>query len=60
MSYVLVNDRFRQKKCKDIQVGEVVKVSADETIPCDIVLLSTSDPTGVAYIQTINLDGSRI
>ncbi|KAJ0892940.1 putative P-type phospholipid transporter [Helianthus annuus] len=57
MSYVLVNDRFRQKKCKDIQVGEVVKVSADETIPCDIVLLSTSDPTGVAYIQTINLDG---
>ncbi|KAI7754390.1 hypothetical protein M8C21_026976 [Ambrosia artemisiifolia] len=57
MSYVLVNDRFEQKRWKDIQVGEVVKVLADETIPCDIVLLSTSDLTGVAYIQTINLDG---
>ncbi|KAI3506322.1 hypothetical protein L1887_28679 [Cichorium endivia] len=57
MSSVLVNDRFEQKKWKDIQVGEIIKFSADDTIPSDIVLLSTSDPTGVAYIQTINLDG---
>ncbi|KAK9074962.1 hypothetical protein SSX86_003281 [Deinandra increscens subsp. villosa] len=57
MSSVLVNDRFQQKKCKDIQVGEIIKFSADDIIPCDTVLLSTSDPTGVAYIQTINLDG---
>ncbi|XP_076922236.1 phospholipid-transporting ATPase 1-like [Bidens hawaiensis] len=57
MSYVLVNDTFRQKKWKDIQVGEIIMFSADDTIPCDAVLLSTSDPTGVAYIQTINLDG---
>ncbi|XP_071701665.1 phospholipid-transporting ATPase 1-like [Rutidosis leptorrhynchoides] len=57
MVSVLINDRFQLKKWKDIQVGEVVKFSADDTIPCDIVLLSTSDPTGVAYIQTINLDG---
>ncbi|KAK1317456.1 Phospholipid-transporting ATPase 1 [Acorus calamus] len=27
------------------------------TLPCDMVLLSTADPTGVAYVQTINLDG---
>ncbi|KAI3664865.1 hypothetical protein L6452_43474 [Arctium lappa] len=57
MSFVLVNDRFQQKKWKDIQVGEIIRFSANDTIPCDIVLLSTSDPTGVAYIQTINLDG---
>ncbi|XP_054815958.1 phospholipid-transporting ATPase 1-like [Prosopis cineraria] len=54
---VLVGDRFEQKKWKDIRVGEIVKIHANETIPCDIVLLSTSDPTGVAYVQTINLDG---
>ncbi|XP_024964326.1 phospholipid-transporting ATPase 1-like isoform X2 [Cynara cardunculus var. scolymus] len=57
MSSILVNDRFQQKKWKDIQVGEIIRLSANDTIPCDIVLLSTSDPTGVAYIQTINLDG---
>lgn len=29
----------------------------DEPIPCDMVLLGTSDLTGIAYVQTINLDG---
>ncbi|KAI3794530.1 hypothetical protein L1987_37162 [Smallanthus sonchifolius] len=57
LACVLVNNVFEQKKWKDIQVGEIIKFSANETIPCDVVLLSTSDPTGVAYIQTINLDG---
>jgi phospholipid-transporting ATPase len=57
LASVLVNDQFQLKKWKDIQVGEIIKVSADETLPCDMVLLSTSDPTGVAYILTINLDG---
>lgn len=54
---VLVNNQFQPKKWKDVQVGEVIKIQASETIPCDMVLLSTSDPTGVAYVQTINLDG---
>ncbi|KAF5471430.1 hypothetical protein F2P56_008222 [Juglans regia] len=48
---------FRLKKWKKIQAGEVLKIRADETIPCDMVLLGTSDPSGLAYIQTMNLDG---
>ena len=57
LALVLVNNQFQPKKWKDIQVGEIIKIQANETIPCDMVLLSTSDPTGVAYVQTINLDG---
>ncbi|XWS74661.1 hypothetical protein CRYUN_Cryun01aG0017100 [Craigia yunnanensis] len=57
LASVLLNDQFQQKKWKNIQVGEIIKIHANETIPCDMVLLSTSDPTGVAYVQTINLDG---
>ncbi|KAK4285230.1 hypothetical protein QN277_001957 [Acacia crassicarpa] len=57
LASVLVGEQFEQMKWKDIRVGEIVKIHANETIPCDIVLLSTSDPTGVAYVQTINLDG---
>uniref|UniRef100_A0A5B7BT59 Phospholipid-transporting ATPase n=1 Tax=Davidia involucrata TaxID=16924 RepID=A0A5B7BT59_DAVIN len=57
LASVMANDQFQQKKWKDIRVGEIVKISSNETLPCDMVLLSTSDPTGVAYIQTINLDG---
>ncbi|TKY68489.1 Phospholipid-transporting ATPase 1 [Spatholobus suberectus] len=57
LALVLVNGQFQEKKWKDVRVGEVIKISANEAIPCDIVLLSTSDPTGVAYVQTLNLDG---
>ncbi|KAA8517553.1 hypothetical protein F0562_017817 [Nyssa sinensis] len=56
-SLVLQSGKFRLQKWKKIQAGEVVKFCADETIPCDVVLLGTSDPSGVAYIQTMNLDG---
>lgn len=51
------NDGFQPKRWKEIRVGELIKVSANETLPCDMVVLSTSDPTGVAYVQTLNLDG---
>ncbi|XP_043701976.1 phospholipid-transporting ATPase 1-like [Telopea speciosissima] len=57
LASVMVNGKFQQKKWKDIQVGEILKIFSNETLPCDMVLLSTSDPTGVAYIQTLNLDG---
>ncbi|CAI9758833.1 unnamed protein product [Fraxinus pennsylvanica] len=54
---VLQFGEFHPKRWKKIQSGEVVKICSDETIPCDMVLLSTSDPSGIAYIQTMNLDG---
>ncbi|MBA0856036.1 hypothetical protein Goshw_022495, partial [Gossypium schwendimanii] len=54
---VLQVGEFQMKKWKKIRAGEVVKIHADETIPCDMVLLGTSDPSGLAYIQTMNLDG---
>ncbi|KAJ7294782.1 hypothetical protein O6H91_Y232800 [Diphasiastrum complanatum] len=57
LSLVLEDGLFKPKKWKKIQVGEVVKVDANESVPCDMVLLGTSDKSGLAYIQTINLDG---
>ncbi|KQK21805.1 phospholipid-transporting ATPase 1 isoform X1 [Brachypodium distachyon] len=54
---VLQHGDFRLKKWKSIRAGEVVKIHSNETMPCDMVLLGTSDPNGIAYIQTMNLDG---
>ncbi|CDP06384.1 unnamed protein product [Coffea canephora] len=54
---VLQASEFQRKRWKKMQAGEVVKICADESIPCDVVLLGTSDPSGIAYIQTMNLDG---
>jgi phospholipid-transporting ATPase len=48
---------FQPKKWKRIRVGDVVRVASSETLPADMVLLATSDPSGVAHVQTVNLDG---
>ncbi|CAL4964168.1 unnamed protein product [Urochloa decumbens] len=48
---------FEPKRWKHIRVGDVVRVGSNETLPADMVLLATSDPTGVAHVQTVNLDG---
>ncbi|CAN6866872.1 unnamed protein product [Brassica oleracea] len=57
LALVFEEGRFREKQWKYIRVGEVVKVVSNQTLPCDMVLLATSDPTGVVYVQTTNLDG---
>jgi phospholipid-transporting ATPase len=58
VALVLSHDgQYTYKKWKHIRVGEMVKVHANETVPCDMVLLGTSDPSGVAYVETLNLDG---
>ncbi|ORX88939.1 phospholipid-translocating P-type ATPase [Basidiobolus meristosporus CBS 931.73] len=44
-------------KCQDIRVGDIVRVEQGIEIPCDMVLLRSSDLDGTCYIQTANLDG---
>ncbi|KAF9460763.1 aminophospholipid-transporting P-type ATPase [Collybia nuda] len=48
---------FGEKKWKDIQVGDVVRLENDDFIPADMVLISSSEPEGLCYIETSNLDG---
>ncbi|KAJ5513123.1 ATPase P-type K/Mg/Cd/Cu/Zn/Na/Ca/Na/H-transporter [Penicillium fimorum] len=44
-------------KCKEIRVGDVIKIERDQPIPADIALLHANGPNGVAYIETMALDG---
>lgn len=51
------NKEFVVKKWIDIKVGDIIKLKSEENVPADFVLLSSSEPEGVCYIETANLDG---
>lgn len=40
-----------------LRVGDVVRLQRDEPVPADMVLLHATGPNGVAYIETMALDG---
>ncbi|KAF4120671.1 phospholipid-translocating ATPase [Geosmithia morbida] len=40
-----------------VQVGDVVRLHRDDPIPADIALLHATGPNGIAYIDTMALDG---
>ncbi|EGD90150.2 uncharacterized protein TERG_06380 [Trichophyton rubrum CBS 118892] len=44
-------------KWVDIKVGDIIKLERDQAVPADIVLLYADDPNGIAYIETMALDG---
>ncbi|KAI9100575.1 hypothetical protein DFS34DRAFT_578556, partial [Phlyctochytrium arcticum] len=41
----------------DIQTGDILILRNNESVPADVVILATSEPSGLCYIETKNLDG---
>lgn len=54
---------FSEEECykkvlwQDIRPGDIVQLKNNEVIPADILVLKCSDPQGLCYIDTCNLDG---
>ncbi|XP_061700165.1 probable phospholipid-transporting ATPase VD isoform X7 [Syngnathoides biaculeatus] len=48
---------YNDIRWKDVQVGDFVRLSCNDIIPADILLLYSSDLHGICYIETSNLDG---
>jgi phospholipid-translocating ATPase len=44
-------------KWRNLKVGDVIKIRRNESVPADILLLSATGPNGIAYIETMALDG---
>ncbi|KAF9432891.1 hypothetical protein BGZ76_010179 [Entomortierella beljakovae] len=54
---VLQGTAFIPRPWRTMCVGDIVRIEGGESIPADLVLISSSEPEGMCYIETSNLDG---
>lgn len=48
---------FITKPWKQLFCGDLIKLDNDQPVPADLLILTTSDEKGIAYVETKNLDG---
>ncbi|CAJ0580954.1 unnamed protein product, partial [Mesorhabditis spiculigera] len=56
-THVLRNGSFTEIKWKEVRVGHIIRVDCDQLFPADLLIVASSEPQGMAYIETSNLDG---
>lgn len=53
----LNSDGFRSLDWEKLLCGDLVRVKQNEIVPADLIILSSSDNKGRAFVETKSLDG---
>ncbi|KAL5725371.1 P-type phospholipid transporter [Ranunculus cassubicifolius] len=54
---VLQDQKWEKVPWRKLQVGDIVRINQDGFFPADLLFLASTNPDGVCYTETANLDG---